>query len=447
MNEELNGKKVSPKAVQHGLERKNTGKPQTLWVEEPGICDFKCRYCYACGSQVIDYTKVMTFDDWVKIIDEAKRFGVDSIGIPGAGEPFYVDHKMIAKLEEAKANGKSLDKFPGHEHPYYYNNSALTMDILRKCKEEGIYVTLFTTGEFMTPELAQELLDLPVEIMLKGNTLDPEMQDKFVSNPEIKDGIIEEYGHKRNRAIQTLMDAGFNDYDKSMESYGRESRMALVTSIMTDEDSEISNYDDILAVQELCRLFNIIFDVDSVLKRGRGANCELCTSDELVKQKLLELQRIDREKYGISYELSQSYIGTICDRYMHHMYIDQRGKIRPCIGSTEVDLGNFRDGDTLESAWNSPEQQIIRNREYHGKCGNECANFAEGKCNSCLGRRTEDLNNQSLIENGYVKTIGCWNFRAKDEAVIADEIKPEQDVHDDSMEDHESSSERFPTTR
>ena len=91
----------------------------------------------------------------------------------------------------------------------------------------------------------------------------------------------------------------------------------------------------------------------------------------------------------------------------------------------DVNLGNAKETN-LEQAWNSQEMQIIRSRNYKGKCGDECANFSEideertaeagtikHKCNSCLGRRTENLTNESLLKNGYVSTIGCWNHRPK----------------------------------
>jgi hypothetical protein len=116
------------------------------------------------------------------------------------------------------------------------------------------------------------------------------------------------------------------------------------------------------------------------------------------------------------------------------MYINQYGDIRPCIGAMDVNLGNIREGTTLEQAWDTPEMQIIRSRNYKGKCGDECANFAEideertaeagtikHKCNSCLGRRTGTqiidgkeksiLTNKYLLEKGCVPTVGCWNFR------------------------------------
>jgi MoaA/NifB/PqqE/SkfB family radical SAM enzyme len=374
-------KRISAKAVQHGLERHNTGKFQTLWLETPGYCNLACSYCYACGGEHVEVIRLLPWEIYESIFIQAKALGVDSIGIPGAGEP------LLPK------------------------NICLTMKCLRKCAELGMFVTLFTTGEFLTDNLADELYNLPVEIMLKGNALDPDMQDQFVSDPK-RGRIIKGFGLKRNAAIEVLMQKGFNDEMRCMEKFGRKSRMALVTSIMTDKDGGVSNLTEMEDILRYCRHHNIIFDCDTVLKRGRGAACQLCAADEQIKNKLFELQQIDRKEFGNIWEISQSYVGTTCDRHFHHMYVNQYGDIRPCIGAMDVSLGNIKD-TSLQQAWDSQEMRIIRSKKYHGKCADECANFAEGKCNSCLGRRTINLTNEFLLTNGYVETIGCWNFRRK----------------------------------
>ncbi len=372
---------ISTKSVQHGLERKDTGKLQTMWLEIPGYCNLFCSYCYACGGEKLEAERLLSWEQYESILSQAKALGVDSIGIPGAGEPLL---------------GKNLE---------------LTMKIIRECQKLGMFVTLFMTGEFITEQLATELYELPVEIMLKGNTLDAKKQDQFISNPT-ENLVRKGYGAKRNAAIQLLMSKGFNNETKCLKKFGRKSRMALVTSIMLGEDGALDNLNDVVEILRYCRINNIIFDCDSLLKRGRGTSCQLCASDQVLKNKLLELQEIDAKEFGNVWELSQSYVGTVCDRYMHHLYVSQYGEVRPCIGAMDLVLGNMHNV-SLEAAWNSSEMQIIRARKFSGKCGDECDNFAKGKCNSCLGRRAVNLTNENLLAKGSVETIGCWNFRKK----------------------------------
>ena len=376
-------KKIDKSSVhQAGLKRKETGSLQSLWIETPGYCNLACPYCFASAGEGLKRDELLSREDYLRLLDEAQSMGVDSIGIPGAGEPF-----VPANME-------------------------LTMWLLHECAKRGMYVTLFTTGQFITEELASKLFELPVEIMLKGNTLDADLQDKFVSDPS-RGREIHGYGEARNRAIEVLIAAGFNDKASCMALYNRKSRLALVTSIMTDENS-LSNLGEIVDLLHFCRQRNIMLDCDSVLTRGRGKTCKLHTSEEKYRSKLIELQEIDRDQYGFEWEVSQGYIDSVCDRYMHHLYCDQYGVIHPCVGAMDINLGNIK-RSSLAEAWGSAEMSIIRSRCYGGVCGTQCQNFADGKCNSCLGRRAVELSNENLREKGFVDTIGCWNFRPKAE--------------------------------
>lgn len=374
-------KRAAP--VQHGLRRTETGKVQTLWIEGGPSCNLCCGYCFASSGEPEPHPEwLMTWDHFDTLITEAANLGVDSIGIPGAGEPF---------------------------HP---RNRVTTMRILRKCADNGIFVTLFTTGEYLLrlPNLVTELLQLPVELMIKCNTLDPDKQDRFVSNEKLG-RRIHGFGIRRNQALDMLMAAGFNkSSDPIAQQHGRESRMALVTSIMSETDGNgLSNVEDMPKLLEHCRTYNLIFDCDSVLERGRGATCTLKMRGEAVKAVLLQLQAIDRIKFERSWELSQSYVDTVCDRYMHHMYVTKYGDIHPCIGSVQVVLGNIRKGDSLASAWERKEMRTIRSRNYIGACAT-CAKFVRRECNSCLGRWTENLTNEYLFQHGHVMTCQCWNY-------------------------------------
>jgi MoaA/NifB/PqqE/SkfB family radical SAM enzyme len=384
--------------------KKSDGGLKNLWIELPGYCNLACEYCYASAGSPDRPAELLTWDNYDAILEQAKDMGVEDIGIPGAGEPF--DDRII----------------------------DLTWQVLGKCRDLGMYTTLFTTAEFITEDVADRLGDMPLELMVKCNSLDPAKQDLFVSN--MRTGRLRQgYGEKRNRALELLIKKGFNDQAKVEEQcrkftelYGVDaknirSRLAIVTSIMTSKGNGPSNYDEMLSIQDYARKNNIMFDVDSVLKTGRGATCDLCEEDQRLKEMLLQMKENDSAKHGIhGVKIGQSYYGTVCDRFSYHIYISQHGEIRPCIGATGVTLGNAKT-DTLEEAWNSVEMKIIRTRQYKGKCG-ECQNFNEldielteqagtekYKCNSCLGRRTENLSNSSLLEKGHVHTIGCWNYR------------------------------------
>ncbi len=324
------------------------GKLTDIWLAVPAHCNLACSYCYASGGERIDEDKLISWAGFERLLEEAVSMGVKSVGIPGAGEPLLP------------------------------RNRELTMRILRKCKALGLYVTLFTTGEFIDKKTAVELFDLPLEIMLKCNTLDAEKQDRFVSDPK-RGKIIRGYGEKRNRALKLLMEAGFNDRERAQSLFGGNvtTRLSLVTSIMTDEKS-LSNLGDMVGLLRFCRKNNIHLDSDDILTVGRGVGCELCTAERKFREKVTELCEIDRREFGRIWDVSSGYIaGMICGRYSYHLSIDQYGNIRPCIGAEKLVLGNVRTM-TLSDAWESPGMKIIRARNYGGACA-RCMNFGTGR--------------------------------------------------------------------
>ena len=64
----------------------------------------------------------------------------------------------------------------------------------------------------------------------------------------------------------------------------------------------------------------------------------------------------------------------------------------------------------LKEMWRSPEMKLIQSRAYDGKC-TDCKLFIEGKCNSCLGRYAEHLDNRDLLKTKKIHTTGCFGFK------------------------------------
>jgi MoaA/NifB/PqqE/SkfB family radical SAM enzyme len=174
------------------------------------------------------------------------------------------------------------------------------------------------------------------------------------------------------------------------------------------------NYPEIPEIFRYCRKNSIIVDIDNMLPRGRGKDSPYAPGDEKLRKMYARLSAIDRKEFGNSWLPSCGYVGkNACNRYFHHLFIDKNGDTHPCIGSVNVLLGNAKK-NSLKEMWDSREMGIIKAREYDGKCL-ECELFVEGKCNSCLGRYTERLNNRDLLKTGKVHTTGCWCFKEKQE--------------------------------
>lgn len=373
-------KKTPPS--QYGLEFQNTWNLQSLWLETPPICNLACDYCFADGGKLREPSKVISYEQYCKILEEFAAHGGKMVGIPWAGEPLFGP------------------------------NRKLTMDVIHKAAELNLVVTLFTTGEFIDKKMAEELYDLPVEIMLKCNSLDPQEQDRLVSSPS-KHRNIKWYGAKRNTALELFKSLWFNDKKASMEKIGIPTRIGLVTSLMETEDGTVSNIAEVKEILRKCRNENLAFNSDTILPRGRAIGCDLLPKSEVLKKSIDELRQIDMDEFGYDWTPNWSYIwSTHCNRYNNHLYIQRNGDVHPCLWAPELLLGNAKE-DSLQKMRSMPEMKIIRNRTYRGVCAETCKNFEEHSCNSCLGRRATVGTGEELLKRGFVLTHWCFNRREK----------------------------------
>ena len=364
--------------VQPGLGTTKTakgGELRSIWIETPGWCDLFCQYCFA-GTRKIDRNpNNMKLDEYYRVLKNFAELGGRDVGIPGCGEPFH------------------------HDDEVGVSNRILTMQLLEWCKELDLSLTIFTTGHWIDRELAEQLFDYNVILLVKYNSMDIKTQNALVgldpNAPKINYALL------RDHALLRLMAMGFNE-----PAYGKNSRLGIVTSVMNSNKAELP------FLLRFARRHNIIFDCDTILELGRGKSFDEMGGsppDEEMKAIFSNLQRIDAEEFGNNWNISRSYIGTCCDRFRHHLYVSKTGDVHPCVGAVNVNLGNIRT-QSLGQCWDEPAMRVIRNHLYDGKCA-ECLNFVEEKCYSCLGRCTVDLNDKQLVEDGYVHTTGCWNHR------------------------------------
>lgn len=343
----------------HNLDLKlNESQLKDIWIEVSQSCNHRCRNCFEATEKGMDNSPDnLTDEQLLDTINQAIGMGANEIGIPGAGEPF---------------------------HP---KNINTIFKIIKNNHAKDVHTTIFTHLEFFDEELVKKLDKYggKVTLLAKFNSFKNEVQDWFDN--------VEGYGEKRDKVLKLLFKYKFND--------GK--RLGLVTSVMT------FNYDEIPEIFRYCRKNNIVVDMDPLLPRGRGINNPFNPTSEKLKAMYQLLSKIDKEEFNGNWEPTCNYVGPLaCNRYKHHLYITKTGTCHPCIGSIHVLLGNVK-SKKLKEVWNSSEMKIIKARNYDGKCLN-CALFIKGKCNSCLGRYTENLNNDDLQKTGKVHTIGCWAF-------------------------------------
>jgi MoaA/NifB/PqqE/SkfB family radical SAM enzyme len=348
------------------------GELRSLWIELPAWCDLLCPYCFAGTRRRDPHTNNLSFQEYEGVIREFAQLGGKDIGIPGAGEPFH-----------ARSGGRE-------------SNRALTLKILELCRPLGISVTVFTTGHWIDTALARDLFDYDVVLLVKFNSIRMDVQNALVGGSRRLN-----YAAERNEALFRLIYRGFNK-----PAFGKNSRLGVVTSVLNANKTELP------WMLRFARNNNLIFDCDTILRRGRGAAFDDAGGtprDDEMKQIFETLQKIDAEEFGNYWDISRSYVGTCCDRFRHHVYVTRVGDVHPCVGATAVELGNIR-RNSLAECWDNSLMRLIRNQSATGKC-TTCANFIEQKCYSCLGRCTDELSTKQLQRDGHVCTTGCWNYR------------------------------------
>jgi MoaA/NifB/PqqE/SkfB family radical SAM enzyme len=259
------------------------------------------------------------------------------------------------------------------------------MGVVRFASDLGIRVNIFTSGDLLNKETVDELRLLGVSVSLKWNSFCASVQDRLVGSPE--------YTQRRGQAFGLLRQHGFNQPDAAGVSC-----LAFVNSIMPGvNDGEIVEF------YRYCRENGIVPDIDTLLPFGRASQM---SADEIavIDRVAGELRWLDS---GLGIEWPGeflTYVGSLCDRCHHHLYVDCFGRVSPCLGANKrgAHIGNVKTG-SLSTAWRSPLMHNIRARRYTGRCS-VCVKFLDGRCNSCLGRFA------SAIGPHVVETTGCWKF-------------------------------------
>lgn len=385
---------------------------QSLWVEIPANCDLRCPYCFCAtprdhrdnrpanlalsGHGGGEYSA----DLYVSNILEPFARGIDSWN---DATPERRSGLFHCPPENTASYIRGAVAIPGAGEPFHPFNFRLVRKLIDACGRLGLHLTIFTTAHWIDDDLAAELAERDIVLLVKYNSGEAAVQNELVGLPPTG-----WYFDRRKHALDRLVRCGFNrPFRKPGEPGYQPTRLGIVTSIMK------ANLGELPGLLRFARRNNMVFDCDTILERGRGFQCSEIPGDEETKNEFLKLQEIDSREFQNQWNISRSYVGTVCDRFRHHLYIDCMGQISPCVGSVDLELGNVRNGpEELYAAWNRPVMKdVIRKRQYAGACPT-CANWVDESCLSCLGRcrdMTVPLSREDSDQ--LVPTVKCWNFR------------------------------------
>jgi len=305
-----------------------------LVTETSNICNLSCSGCYTKkdeGSWTDKGKKrlsdEMSLDDQLDLIDEAVEIGVRSADIVGAGEPL-------------------LDR--NHEQVIGYMLNS------------GLHVVVFTHGAVPRfSEAAERWADNSLSFFLKLWSKNPSLQQAYVG------GSVRDYTDKRDEAIDTLIELGFNDG----EELNIDGIQYKTTRIGADILVMKSNYREIPDLFRFCRENNIMPEIKTYIPEGptrftegnpiyHPGDLEILRRDEITPQAFQELReelvRIDKE-YGIP-ELPVLYPqGCKCTQSMASMYVTIQGDVHSCVG-TQFNYGKYEQGMLREAVENRKER-------------------------------------------------------------------------------------------
>ena len=281
-------------------------------------CPWNCFFCFTEDPDNPEESKKrlkgeMSLDDRISLIDQSVDLGAKSINIIGAGEP-TIDRYFWQIVEHIASKGIT---------PIVYTEGALKL----------------TDQDF-----AKRLYDTGATVVLKVNSL----ADEAYQNETVKGGTERRrplklnYFTERNKALEVLMDTGFNDHDPT--------RLAFDTIICKE------NYDEIPAMHRFARDNNIFVLFVGYLPSGRSTSLAQNAVSKAEQFAMFdELARIDKVEYGIEHKAIFPYAGGVpCSIRGLGLYVKIRGEVWDCPGEMEP-MGNATQ-EPLTEIWNRAKE-------------------------------------------------------------------------------------------
>ena len=311
----------------------DSGKPRLLTMDFDfpctSSCDLKCKYCF-----------VET--------DERERKGKET-ELQGKLNV----NQLKSVFADAAALGCKSGKLVGDQEPL--QEKAL-LDFLEYTSEKlDMWVVMFTNGFVLANEkkcyrihglkpraLIERLKGLRISIMLKFHSFDEKVEDALVGVPG--------YAEKRNRVLDDLIDAGFNDVptfrtaeEKLLMTGAAEGECAKtwtrlgLESVITQ--SCVKDAERIYQLKETKRLF---IDLDPAVPVGltRSAEWRKCLGIDISKEEMLKIAQslyAINKQIGIPFKGASPYFGGLpCSQLPYGLYVNARGRIYPCCGCPEI---------------------------------------------------------------------------------------------------------------
>jgi len=287
-------------------------------------CNFHCQYCYIPDKS--NFENELSFEELRDALLQAKVLGVKKIIVLG-GEPMLYPQAL---------------------------------EMFKFIRSENLSVEMFTNGFGITPEVAKQLFDLGVQVVLKMNSRKEDVQDALAGKKGAYK-IIQD-------AFNNLRRAGFPTKTK---------RLGISTIICQQ------NFQEIIPMWEWLRQQGIEPYFEIITPQGKGRENKWLHVDSVkLKETFFKIAEIDRDKYGIQWDPQPPLIGIKCLRHQFSCLLNSQGNVLPCVG-VNIPLGNIRQKSLQEILLESEVMEDLRNYRSNikGPC-REC-----NKSDTCYGCR------------------------------------------------------------
>jgi radical SAM protein with 4Fe4S-binding SPASM domain len=319
----------------------------TMEIEPSMKCNYSCRYCYAAHSY--DKAPTLTFDEITDIIKQGKELGAKKIIILG-GEPTI--------------------------YPYF-------LELIDFINSEKLQTEVFTNGSMITPELSKILYKKNVRVVLKLNSLNPEIMGLLTGRSDSLSNSL--------NAIKYLKEAGYPD-DSHL--------LGASTVICKNNFSEIIDLWIWLKNQKVTPYLEII------TPQGKAKeDAELLVEPKVLEELFQKIAAIDYELYGNKWDIQPPLVASKCLRNLYSCLIDSYGNVKPCVG-VNITCGNIKETPLKDIISNNSIIQDLRNykNKIIGPC-KKCDKLPE--CYGCRGAAYQ------LTGNPLASDPLCWKNQDK----------------------------------
>ncbi|MFH2105123.1 MAG: radical SAM protein [Parcubacteria group bacterium] len=325
--------------------KESKGKLLTLDIDFGNFCTLNCPHCFRRDNKVdCGGSKLMNFDDILKVVKEGKKLGLQSVKFLGAGEPFE-DLRFLEFLQELK----KLDIIP-----VIFSKGHVIGDDNLAARYNHHY------GVKNSEELVTKLNAVNASILLGFNSFDSAIQDKMV-------GGVKGYTVKRNRALELLVKARFNQHNPT--------HLCLAANPITH-----GNYNELLEIYKWGRLRGMYVIVCPTMVSGRCAKERDWRNITPSPAKLIDLytkiycfnikKRLQSKEQIIQEGIASYAGGHPCNQIACGMYITLTGKVLRCPGDDVTVFGNIWE-ESLADIWHKSEN-FKRAGQFNCGCPPKC---------------------------------------------------------------------------